>query len=293
MTGDEGDSCTTPPADPWRQHAARIRRVIQELPGVATYELVPESGVGSNAGSGLWPFRAGQFNMLYLPGIGESAISISGNPDQIDVIPHTVRQAGNVTNSLAKLREGDVLGLRGPFGSSWPIERCAGHDVVLVAGGIGLAPLRPAIYHLLANRVGYGELTLIVGSREPRLLLYPGEYDSWRAAGLNVITTVDRADDGWKGSVGVVTAVLDRLWIRDPVRTLVFTCGPEVMMWYVMRTAASRGVPADALYLSLERNMNCAVAFCGHCQFGPYFLCREGPVLSFERVRHLLRVENL
>ncbi|MEY3172494.1 MAG: Anaerobic sulfite reductase subunit [Planctomycetota bacterium] len=292
MTTDSRSSCATPAADPWRQQPARIHRMLQELPGVTTFELVPESGIGGG-GHGIWPFRAGQFNMLYLPGVGESAISISGDPARADVIPHTVRQAGNVTRGLAALREGDVIGLRGPFGSSWPLERCGGHDVVLVAGGIGLAPLRPAIYQLLANRAEYGELTLIMGAREPQLLLYPGEYDGWRAAGLNVVTTVDRADGSWHGSVGVVTSILDRLWLRDPSGTLVFTCGPEVMMWYVMRTAASRGVPADSLYLSLERNMNCAVAFCGHCQFGPWFLCREGPVLSFDRVQRLLRIENL
>jgi NAD(P)H-flavin reductase len=293
MTAGNCSSLITPLADPWRQLPVRIRRIIQELPGVATYELVPESGEQGAAEQGVWPFRAGQFNMLYLPGVGESAISISGDPSQASVIPHTVRQAGNVTSSLAKLREGDVLGLRGPFGSSWPLERAAGHDVVLVAGGIGLAPLRPAIYQLLGNRSEFGELTLIVGAREPQLLLYPGEYDAWRAAGMNVLTTVDRPDSSWRGSVGVVTSILDRLWMRDPARTMVLTCGPEVMMWYVMRTAVTRGVPAEQLYLSLERNMNCAVALCGHCQFGPYFLCREGPVLSFERVQRLLRIENL
>ncbi len=293
MTRPDNPPVFTPLADPWLQQPARIHRVIQELPGVTTYELVPENAAHAPAGGRTWPFQPGQFNMLYLPGIGESAISISGDPAQTTVIPHTVRQAGNVTGSLAKLREGDVLGLRGPFGSSWPLDRCSGRDVVLVAGGIGLAPLRPAIRQLLGNRAEFGELTLIVGAREPQLLLYPGEYDAWRAAGMNVLTTVDRADDSWRGSVGVVTSVLDRLWLRDHSRTFVFTCGPEVMMWYVMRTAAARGIPQGQLYLSLERNMNCAVAFCGHCQFGPYFLCREGPVLSFNRVQQLLPIENL
>lgn len=293
MTSPGNPPVYTPLADPWLQQPARIHRVIQELPGVTTYELVPENAAHAPAGGRTWPFQPGQFNMLYLPGIGESAISISGDPAQTTVIPHTVRQAGNVTGSLAKLREGDVLGLRGPFGSSWPLDRCSGRDVVLVAGGIGLAPLRPAIRQLLGNRAEFGELTLIVGAREPQLLLYPGEYDAWRAAGMNVLTTVDRADDSWRGSVGVVTSVLDRLWLRDHSRTFVFTCGPEVMMWYVMRTAAARGIPTQQLYLSLERNMNCAVAFCGHCQFGPYFLCREGPVLSFNRVQQLLPIENL
>jgi NAD(P)H-flavin reductase len=274
-------------AAPWQQRAVRIQRVIAEQPGVTTYELVPADG------GTFREFRPGQFNMLYVPGVGEAAISISGDARCADVMPHTVRQAGNVTGSLAGLSAGSVIGLRGPFGSAWPMERCVGQDVVLVAGGIGLAPLRPAIYALLANRAVYGELTLIVGSREPRLLLYPGEYDAWRAAGLNVLTTVDRADELWRGSMGVVTAVLDRLWLRDPGRTLVLTCGPEVMMWYVMRTALGRGIPASSLYLSLERNMNCAVAFCGHCQFGPYFLCREGPVLCFDQVQQLLRIENL
>lgn len=274
-------------ATPWQQQAVRIRRKHAEVPGVLTYELVPSGG------GEFRPFRPGQFNMLYVPGIGEAAISISGDPQQVDVMPHTVRQAGNVTGSLAKLSEGAVIGLRGPFGSAWPMEVCRGRDVVLVAGGIGLAPLRPAICELISNRNACGEITLIIGAREPALLLYPGEYDAWRTAGINVAVTVDRADDAWRGSVGVVTAILDRLWLRDAARTVVLTCGPEVMMWYVMRTAATRGVPGSQLYLSLERNMNCAVAFCGHCQFGPYFLCREGPVLCFDQVQRLLPIENL
>ena len=274
-------------SDPWQQRAVRIQRMQSEIPGVTTYSLVPADG------GEFVRFRPGQFNMLYVPGVGEAAISISGDPRCIDVMPHTVRQAGNVTGSLARLSEGAVIGLRGPFGSAWPMDTCVGQDVVLVAGGIGLAPLRPAICELISNRVSYGEVSLIIGAREPKLLLYPDEYESWRASGINVAVTVDRGDESWGGSVGVVTSILDRLWLRDAARTVVLTCGPEVMMWYVMRTAAARGIPCSRLYLSLERNMNCAVAFCGHCQFGPYFLCREGPVLCFEQVQRLLRIENL
>jgi NAD(P)H-flavin reductase len=274
-------------ATPWQQQAVRIQRMQTEIPGVITFQLV------SADGSRFPRFRPGQFNMLYVPGVGEAAISISGDPQHVDVMPHTVRQAGNVTGSLARLSEGAVIGLRGPFGSAWPLDVCRGRDVVLVAGGIGLAPLRPAICELISNRDAFGEVTLIVGAREPGLLLYPGEYEAWRAAGINVAVTVDRGNESWRGSVGVVTAILDRLWLRNAARTVVLTCGPEVMMWYVMRTAAARGIPSSQLYLSLERNMNCAVAFCGHCQFGPYFLCREGPVLCFDQVQKLMRIENL
>lgn len=278
-----------PNQDPWLSHPVRIAGITREIPGVLTLDFEFED----SARAATWAFRPGQFTMLYVPGVGESAISISGDAADTGRIRQTIRDAGNVTHSLTGLPIGATIGLRGPFGSSWPVDECRGRDVILVAGGIGLAPLRPVIYHMLHHRQQYQELTLIVGAREPALLLYPGEFEHWRTQGLNIIPTVDHADESWRGGVGVVTTVLERLWLRSPAETMLMTCGPEVMMWYTMQTALGRGIPAGSLFLSMERNMNCAIALCGHCQFGPYFLCREGPVFRFEQLRSILRIDDL
>lgn len=275
-------------ADPWRSFPARIVAVRPEVPGVATYDLVLEDAGRQES----FVYRPGQFNMLYVPGVGESAISISGDPADRMRIPHTVREAGNVTHALARLRPGDSIGIRGPFGSSWPVDTCSGCDVIVVAGGIGLAPLRPALYELL-RRDDVGELSLLYGARAPSGLLFRDEYERWRAAGCDVQLTVDRAAPGWNGSVGVVTLLLDRLPITRPRETVLLTCGPEVMMWYTVQAALRRGIPASRIHVSLERNMNCAVGLCGHCQFGPEFICKDGPVLSFDRVAPFLKVHDL
>ncbi len=277
------------PTNPWLSHAVTIDRVTPETPGVATYELVfPDQTLAA-----AYAFLPGQFNMLYLPGVGEVAISISGNSSNQGKLPHTIRAAGNVTRTLAGLGQGAGLGLRGPFGSHWPLDQCQGKDVVLVSGGIGLAPLRPAIYELLAQRNSYGTISLLYGSRTPEGLLYAKEFNDWRAKGLDVQVTVDRVSDGWAGHVGVVTLLLERLALPQPENTLLLSCGPEVMMWYTIQSAKSRGILDENLYVSLERNMNCAIGLCGHCQFGPEFLCKDGPIFRYDRVASILKVNDL
>lgn len=273
--------------DAWLTHAVTIDRVTPEIPGVATYDLVfGDETMGLS-------FQPGQFNMLYLPGVGECAISICGDPAEDSRLPHTIRVAGNVTQELARLPVGATIGLRGPFGSHWPLEECEGKDAVLVAGGIGLPPLRPVIHRLLADRDKYGRLSLLYGSRTPDTLLYTRQFDDWRTKGLDIELTVDRTNDGWNGHVGVVTLLLERLAIPQPENTILFTCGPEVMMWYVIQMARSRGLSDENLWMSLERNMNCAIGLCGHCQFGPEFVCKDGPVVRFDRIAPFLKVEQL
>ena len=277
------------PANPWLAATARVHSVRDETPGVATYDLIFDDPALADG----YRFRPGQFNMLYLPGVGEVAISISGNPQDLSTVPHTIRAAGNVTHALARWGAGAAIGVRGPFGSSWPMDQCRGKDVLLVAGGIGLAPLRPAIYELLSRRDQFGELTLLYGAREPDGLLYRDEFDDWSNAGLDVQTTVDRAHVAWTGNVGVVTLLLDRLPLTRPDDTLLLTCGPEVMMWYTVHAALRRGLAPQSVYVSLERNMNCAIGLCGHCQFGPEFLCKDGPVFRYDRVAPILKVDDL
>lgn len=275
-----------PPA--WQTHRARIMAIRYEVEGVATYDLSLVDCDREEA----YRFQPGQFNMLYLPGVGESAISHSGDCRAATLWRHTVRVAGRVTQTLASLNVGSELGVRGPFGVGWPIDAWRGRDVILVAGGIGLPPLRPALYELLRRRHEFGRLSLIYGAREPRALLYPDEIRMWESQGLNVFTTVDRAPADWKGNQGVVTTLLDRLDLPRPNESVVAVCGPEVMIRYTALSAMKRGMSDAAIWVSLERNMQCAVGLCGHCQLGPEFICKDGPVLRYDRVRHLLAVES-
>lgn len=279
---------TCPAFDPWRTHTVRLVDITEEIHDVSTYHLeFVDPSVGES-----FTFRPGQFNMLYLPGAGEAAISISSDPAKGGTLDHTVRIAGNVTGELARLGDGATFGLRGPFGSCWPVDECRGGDVIIVTGGIGLAPLRPAIYELLKHSDEFGKLTLLYGARNPFGMLYTREYDDWMHRGLDVNTTVDRASPGWDGNVGVVPQLLDRMPLLAPENTTVLCCGPEVMMWYTARSALGRGVPAERIWVSLERNMNCAIGLCGHCQFGPAFVCKDGPVVRYDRAASLLRVEG-
>ncbi|MFN0051303.1 MAG: FAD/NAD(P)-binding protein [Planctomycetales bacterium] len=278
-----------PAANPWLAQQVRIARIIPETPGVATYELE----FADPAQAAMYRFEPGQFNMLYLPGIGESAISISADPTSRERWAHTVRVAGNVTQGLAKLGVGGSLGLRGPFGSCWPLAAQRGRDLILVAGGIGLPPLRPVILHILAHRGEFGQVTLLHGARTPEGLMYERDYADWSQGGIDVETTVDRGAPDWRGAVGVVTLLLERLSIPYPSQTALFACGPDVMMHFTMRSALDRGLPIENLWLSTERNMQCAVGLCGHCQLGPAFVCKDGPVFRYDRMAPFLRVEGL
>jgi NAD(P)H-flavin reductase len=276
------------PANPWMAVPAVVDSVISETPGVATYNLRLENGPPAG-----FRFRSGQFNMLYVPGIGEIAISISGDPADASHLPHTIRETGVVTKALAALGPKAVLGVRGPFGTSWPVHECAGKDVVLVAGGIGLAPLRPVVYELLAHRDRYGQLTLVYGARTQEDLLYRRQFEGWTSQGMSVVLTVDRATGNWKGPIGPVTLPLGRIAIPRPEETRLLICGPEVMMWYAAQTASTRGISDANIWMSLERSMNCGIGLCGHCQFGPEFICKDGPVFRFDRVVPFLKVQSL
>jgi NAD(P)H-flavin reductase len=239
-----------------------------------------------------YSFLPGQFNMLYGFGLGEVPISMSGDPAEPGLVVHTIRAVGSVTGGLAKFRPGDAIGLRGPFGSSWPLDVARGGDVVLVSGGIGLAPLRPALYHLLRHRSEYGRVVLLYGSRTPGDILYREELQAWQYRGdFQVALTVDRADSSWRESIGLVTALFAQVDF-DPQRTVGMMCGPEVMMRLTVREFQNRGLTDERLYLSLERNMQCAVGFCGHCQFGPNFVCMDGPVFRYDRIKAFLDIRE-
>ena len=227
-------------------------------------------------------FQPGQFNMLYCFGMGESAISISSDPADPQTVTHTIRRVGTVTNALAQLQPGDTLGVRGPFGTAWPLAEAAGKDVVFVAGGIGLAPLRPAICSVLRDRERYGRVVLLLGARTPADLLFADELENWRT-NMEVVVTVDRSAPDWDGHVGVVTNRIPAAKF-DPKRTLAMTCGPEIMMRYTVAELRHAGLADEQIHVSMERNMKCAVGFCGHCQYGPEFICKDGPVFRYDRI---------
>jgi NAD(P)H-flavin reductase len=239
------------------------------------------------------PFAPGQFNMLYAFGVGEIPVSFSGDPAHPGTHVHTVRVVGATSRAVAALRAGNSVGVRGPFGTAWPVDDCVGGDVLLVAGGLGLAPLRPALYALLARRAEFGRITLLYGTRQVEDLLFRVELERWQRRGsLRVEVTLDHADAGWPGNVGVVTALIRRVGF-DPANTRALLCGPEAMMRFAAASLLGAGLAPDRLHVSLERNMHCALGLCGRCQLGPAFVCRDGAVFAYDRVAALLAVPEL
>ena len=267
------------PMLPW---PFQIRRVRRETEDTFTVELQPQGDQEE------FPFLPGQFNMVYAFGTGEIPISISGDPANTRILVHTTRAVGTVTKAMDKMRRGDILGIRGPFGTPWPINQAGGKDVVFVAGGIGLAPLRPALYEVVTHREKYGKVVLLYGTRTPNDVLFRHELEHWRARfDLEIYVTVDRAMSGWRGNVGVVTNLIPRAPF-DPRNTMAFVCGPEVMMRFTTMELHKRGVDNESIFVSMERNMKCAIGLCGHCQFGSVFVCKDGPVFRYSQIKDML-----
>ncbi|ASL25233.1 FAD/NAD(P)-binding protein [Azotobacter chroococcum] len=272
--------------DPFLPQPWRVERRRRELIGAVTLELAPLAGARPD-------FAPGQFNMLYVFGVGEVAISLSGDAERGTTFVHTLRNVGAVSGALTALQVGASVGVRGPFGCGWPLAEAEGADVLLVAGGLGLAPLRPALYAILARRERYGRVVIMVGSRSPEDILYRRELEHWRRRpDLEVLLTVDHADADWRGHVGVVPALIPHAGL-DPAETLALVCGPEVMMRFTANALLAAGIRPERIHLSMERNMKCAVGQCGHCQFGPFFVCKDGPVLRYDRIGTILAVPEI
>jgi NAD(P)H-flavin reductase len=257
----------------------RVLSVSKETHDTFTLNVEPPEG------DPVASFLPGQFSMLYVYGVGELPISISGDPERREHLTYTIRSVGQVTYELVTRQAGDFIGLRGPFGTSWPMKEARGKSVLIVAGGIGLAPLRPAIYHILRHRGDYNRLVILYGGRSPRDLLYKKEFAAWgMLPDTQALATVDYGGVSWRGYVGVVTTLFRHVRMQ-PKETVAMLCGPEIMMRYACRELETRGIPPSQLYLSMERNMKCAVGFCGHCQMGPYFVCKDGPVFPYTSMK--------
>lgn len=266
--------------NPYVIHPATIVEKIRETDDINTYrlQLVDEQVRRS------YQFAAGQFNMVYRFGVGEVAISIVSDPDEPELLDHTIRAVGRTTRAIADLHPGDVLGIRGPFGQGWPLDEARGRNVVIVTGGLGCAPVAGAIEYIFRRRRDYGSIKIIHGVKTPKDLLYHERFEAWgRSPDTEVLLTSGQSDETWHYHVGVVTELFERVTI-DPTNSIVLMCGPEIMMRLGVPILMRRGIPATAIYLSLERRMECGIGLCGHCQMGPYFLCKDGPVMRYDQV---------
>ncbi len=288
MKSKAGTQTVAPAAEnPMVPQEFEVTQVLKETHDTFTLRLQPLNGTVR------FPFKPGQFNMLYVYGVGEVPISISGNPLRPETLVHTTRAVGTVTQAMQGLKKGDRLGVRGPYGTAWPVDQAKGNDVVFIAGGIGLAPLRPALYQVLANRERFGRVVLLCGSRTPQDLLYRKELERWRGRfDMEVHVTVDRATTGWLGNVGVVTKLIPKAPF-DPYNAVAFICGPEIMMRFTVIELQKRGLENHQIYVSMERNMKCGIGLCGHCQYGPKFVCKDGPVFRYDEVKTWFKLREL
>lgn len=259
--------------------------IFDELPGVSTLSVQSRTSEGDHS------FLPGQFYMLYVFGVGEVPISVSGKPLIRDSLTFTVMEVGKVTAGICALSKGEQIGLRGPFGSPWPLQQCRAKHVLVLAGGLGLAPLRPLLYQLMEDPSSFRSSTLLYGARQPETIPFKNEIQEWQShPHLNTRITVDIASEEWNHSVGFVTDLLDASYPKD---TIALICGPEAMMRYSCYKLLDAGLSPQDIYVSMERNMKCALGMCGRCQFGHYFVCKDGPVLPFSRLENLLKIPEI
>lgn len=280
------ESCPAP-ADVMRAHRIHPARIIdkrEETPGIFTYRLRFEEQEIADC----FAFAGGQFNMLYVYGVGEVPISIVSDPEDSHILDHTIRIVGRVTEVIGRMDVGDVMGVRGPFGKGWPLQEAKGKDVLVATGGLGCAPVVGAIEYMFRRREQYGHIRIMHGVKTPRDLLYRDRFDAWRREpDTEVLLASDQPEKSWHYHTGVITELFDMVEM-DAGNTVVMMCGPEIMMKLGAKRLTDRGLPEDAIYLSMERNMQCGIGLCGHCQIGPYFSCKDGPVMRYDMVAPFL-----
>ncbi|MDH3710425.1 MAG: FAD/NAD(P)-binding protein [Cyclobacteriaceae bacterium] len=273
--------------DIWLPLLYTVKEKKTENRGIVTLTLAP------SAEEAIEPMEPGQFNMLYAFGIGEIPISISSLWNLQSTLVHTIQDVGAVSKAFCDLSTGDQVGVRGPYGTRWPLNKAKNKDVIILAGGVGMVPLRPLIERILNDRSRYGKLNVLFGARSPENIIFHQDIISWQAdPTLNFQITVDHAYSNWRGHVGVVTYLIEEANF-DPENTIAFICGPEIMMRYAVHACLDANVPTDHIFLSIERNMKCATGFCGHCQYGPFFVCKDGAVFSYPQVKIYLNIAEL
>lgn len=266
-------------SNPFIPAKAVIKDIKTETKDIKTYTISPETGMARH-----WKFEPGQFNMLSISGVGEFAVSFSSAEPNGD-FKHTVKAVGRVTTSLARLKTGDFVGIRGPYGTYWPTGQFNGKNVLIVAGGIGIAPLHGVIQQIIKNKNDYKSLNILYGAKKLEDMLFKDKYENWEKEGANLLLTLDEGEpDKWPYHTGVVTALFKKLSIK-PSETIALICGPEIMMRFCVIELLKQGYLADQIYISLERRMDCAIQMCGHCMLGHFFICKDGPVFSYEKVK--------
>ena len=274
--------------NPYQPYEAIILERIQEAPDLFTLRLKFTDQEIQDT----YEFEPGQFNMLYLYGVGEVPISIVSDPDDSHVIDHTIRVVGRVTRGMTNLKTGDRIGVRGPYGRGWPMLESKQKDIVVVTGGLGCAPVVSVINYIEQRRSEYGHLNIVQGVKHTADFIWSERYDKWREMpGTRVLLAADVGEALWPWHVGPVTSLFDRLEF-DPDNVAVMMCGPEGMMRVVCDHMLDKNVSAEQLFLSMERNMQCAIGHCGHCQYGSKFICKDGPVFSFDKVRNLFQTKG-
>ena len=270
-------------ANPYRPWPARITSITEltDTEKLFEFRLIDEDVREA------FQFDSGQFVEVSIFGVGEAPISISSAPSKQGFIELCVRRAGDVTGALHNKQCGDIVGLRGPFGRGFPFEEMKGHDVLLVAGGLGIAPLKSLINHIHDERHDFGRVTILLGAKNPSEILFRKQFDMWKhREDFDLIMTVDVPDDSWDGEVGLVTRLFDRLDI-EPDATFGAICGPPVMYKYVIDEMRKKEMDADRIYVSFERRMKCGIGKCGHCGVGHQYACIDGPVFNYWEAMNL------
>ena len=272
--------------DPYLPHATVIRARRQESPTIFTLDL----SFNDPAIQQSFSFSPGQFNMVYLYGVGEVAISISSDPDNTALLSHTIRAVGRVTKAMQHLTEGDEVGVRGPYGIGWPLQEARGKDIVIVTGGLGCAPTVSVINYILARRSNYGAIKIFQGVKHSDDLIFRQQYARWQQyPNTEIFIAADKAGPKWPWTVGYVTDLINSLQL-NPNNTVAMMCGPEGMMHAAVLALVDQGVSENDIYLSMERNMECGIGQCGHCQYGGLFICKDGPVFAYSRIKALFSV---
>jgi len=268
--------------NPYSYIEAEIVDIVDETSNIKTFMLKPREGIG---------FRAGQFMDVTVPGVGEAPFTPSSDHNVKGRVDFTIMSAGRVTRILHGMKTGDRLGLRGPYGTAYPLDKFKFKEIFIVGGGVGLAPLRALLYALF-NQIGdYKKIMVRYGARTSKDLVYKQEIDSWRQKGskVDVELTVDVGDDIWKGNVGIVTTILKDLKL-DMDNAVSVVCGPPIMMKFVTIKLLDMGFADRNIYLSMEKNMSCGIGKCGHCRIGPYYACKDGPVFTYDKIKDLSNI---